>query len=94
MQIIKHIFMSVAEVIDISVDLVIIAVLLRAVTDAFWPGSPFNNRLQALTDPLYAATDRIAKHKIKEPILVPLIIILSLVFLRTVIVGCLQDILH
>lgn len=26
--------------------------------------------------------------------IVPLIIILSLVFLRTVIVGCLQDILH
>ena len=94
MQVIKHIFMSVAAVIDISVNLVIIAVLLRAVTDAFGSGSPFNKRLHALTDPLYAATDRITKHKIKERILIPLIIILSLVFLRTVIVGCLQDILQ
>ena len=94
MQIFKHIFAGVAAVVDIGVNLAIMAVLLRVITDAFWSGNSLNNRLRTLTDPIYAATDKITKHKIKERFLVPIIIILSLVFMRTVIVGCLQSMLH
>ena len=94
MQTVKYLFAGIAVVIDTTANLVIIAVVLRIISDALWVGTPFNTRLRALTDPIYTATEKITKHKIKERFLVPVIIILSLMFLRTVIAGFLQDMAH